>query len=61
MSDVNASSRTRIKQNGQGGAALELVALAAASAIADCQKAIAELRGEIKLVKWVAASIPRSQ
>ena len=29
-------------------------ALAAASAIADCQKDIAELRGDIKLIKWVA-------
>ena len=29
-------------------------ALAAASAIADYQKDIAELRGDIKLIKWVA-------
>lgn len=28
-------------------------ALAAASAIADCQKDIAELSGDVKLIKWI--------
>ena len=28
-------------------------ALAAASAIADCQKDVAELRGDVKLIKWI--------